>query len=200
MTSAETPATETISTGGFRIEISASDIRVTADETAFDRIEKSARRRIFTLVFCGVLIAAILLTIVMIPSYGDLELLLVMLLIVGISVLFRSFQGRNDIYCTRDTFQVIHVKYGKTAASWNFPRSEMGPIQFTVFSSGRYGTTCGLAFTVQSKKVKVLSGLKVVEAQKILIELGRLGFEAPRDVAMPMMVEIEMERRGSLLG
>ena len=76
----------------------------------------------------------------------------------------------------------------------------MGPVQFTVFSSGRYGTTCGLAFTVQSQKVKVLSGLKVVEAQKILIELGRLGFDAPCAVAMPMMVEMELERRGSLLG
>jgi hypothetical protein len=49
------------------------------------------------------------------------------------------------------------------------------------------------------KRIKMLYGLKSVEANKILNELQRLGFDVSRDPGMPMMVEMEEAHRRSWL-
>ena len=194
----EHKVTETIRTGGFQIDVSLDMVQVSFDKTAYDDQTSRATRKIFSIV----LVTLFGLYVAMRFSFSHVEQspysFLFLMVIFGASALFQSSIGKNNIRCTRESLQVVRVVRGRTAGSWTFPIELISAITYSVFSSSRYGNTCGLAFSVQSNKVKTLAGLKIVEAKKILDELDRLGFSVVRDVAMPMMVEMEQERRKSI--
>jgi hypothetical protein len=198
MTDTTTESTDTIRTGGFCVEVSPSSLRVTADKTALAPKRKSAIRIALKIAFyCGFGLL-ILINIADSIERHHTIFLIGLAVIFGLSLLFSIFRGRNDIYCTRDSLQVIRKIRGKISGKWTFPKNLVGPIRYAVFSSSRTGSTCGLLFSAQEKKIKVLSGLEIVEAYKILKELDRLGYEVTHDVGMPMAVEIELERRNSI--
>jgi len=44
----------------------------------------------------------------------------------------------------------------------------------------------------------MLDGLEIIEAQRLLSELKRLGYDTVYDVGMPMAVEMALERRNSI--
>ena len=53
----------------------------------------------------------------------------------------------------------------------------------------------GLEFMVNGKKKKTLFGLEAPEANSILQGLSKLGIDTVHDPAMPMIVEMALERR-----
>jgi hypothetical protein len=120
--------------------------------------------------------------------------------ILIILALFAFFSSNNNLHCTRDKLDVIRVSCGRKNKIISYPEFEVKQIQFGVVTYSRYGGIGGLIFTSSGKRIKLLRGLKCVEAQKILDELQRLGYEIVRDAGMPMMVEMELSRRKSLLG
>lgn len=123
----------------------------------------------------------------------------IILLSFGLVFFFRSMAVLNNLRCTHETLEVIRIRRGKKIERRTFARDKVGPIRYAVFSSGRYGSVCGLLFAVEDQELKVLANLQIVEAQQILNELERLNYSVVRDVAMPMAVEIEQDRRKSAL-
>lgn len=72
-----------------------------------------------------------------------------------------------------------------------YAKEDVGPIAFAVITVSNHGaTTKGLTFTVHENEVKVLSGLKAIEAQQVLGELHRLGYQVVTDPAMKMLIEM----------
>jgi hypothetical protein len=108
--------------------------------------------------------------------------------------------GIHDLRCTRDGLAVIDVFHGRKTKTRFFPRAEVRRVRFGAVSYSKYGATCGLIFTAADKSIKTLSGLKCIEAQEILDELQRLGYNVVHDPTMPMMIEMERARRKSWFG
>ena len=113
------------------------------------------------------------------------------------SLLWAYLRGSKNLHCTRESLEVIRIARGKVRERWLFPKEVVKGIRFAPVAYSRYGSKCGLVFTVQRKMVKVLSGLECPEADTILKQLDRLGFDVVQDVGMPMMVEMALERRDS---
>jgi hypothetical protein len=193
-------STGTIRGGGFRIEISAGELIVTRDKAAVALRKPSITRSVLKAIFP---VVATLLILIEVGNWwrrgGPLAFFLLALLF-GLPLLLNYFRPKNDIRCTPENLEVIRVRRGKTIGKWTFPRNLVSTIRFTVLSQSRTDQTCGLVFLVQGNKVKVLEGLEIVEAYRILQELERLGYEAPGDVSMPMAVEMATERRNSIFG
>lgn len=178
---------ETQVSGGFRLEVSSDEFSV-AEAT-------STRTRLWTSLLYAVVFGYILVSAAFSASS-----------IITIGVLFLAgalqylFVGVHNLRCTRDYLQVIDVIRGRTTRTRSFLRTEVKDIRFGAVSFSRYGSIGGLIFEVAGKKIKALYGLRCIEAQKILDELQRLGFDVCRDVGMPMMIEMERSRRSSWLG
>ncbi len=191
---------ETTSSGGFRIESSQSRLEVTKDRKAFAPT-KHARLK---LIVRALILAAFGFVILMDLAESDTNRKLFFIAVVGaiflLRYLFARRQAESKIVCTRNSLQVIHLSRGKVVETSTFPKDKVGPIKFAEFSASRSGANCGLLFVVEGRKVKVLSGLELVEADKILKELGRLGYQVVRDVGMPMAVEMALERRNAIFG
>jgi len=105
-------------------------------------------------------------------------------------------KGYNDLHCTRDNFESLNIFRGSVRTTSSYPKATVKNIQW---STTTFNTTPALLYTVSGKQMRVLDGLQVVEAQKILNQLDHLGYEVIHDVGMPMAVEIAEERRRSWL-
>lgn len=106
----------------------------------------------------------------------------------------RLFGGRQILRCTRGRLEVVDVDLGRAWQQRHYARKEIEEI---VFGSAGFtlGGRSGLSFLAGGKRVKVFSGLRAPEAEKILTELKRLGFDTVRDPQMLLMVEMERTRR-----
>ncbi len=192
--------TETVLSAGFRIETTPSSIRVTADKTALSLPEKStlnALKRAIPIVLSAVLSVDVLINAF---DSGRFAPLIPLPAILALGYLSSQFRAKDDIVCTRESFQVIRKLRGKVVGESTFPKHLVGPIRFATFSASRTGSVCGLLFSVEGKKVKSLAGLEIVEADLILRNLDRLGYSVVRDVSMPMAIEMAKERRNSIFG
>ena len=179
------PATQVQNSGGFRIETSADALTV-AEAT-------STSQRLWMYVFYTLLIGWLLIRSISEKQY--ILLAIVLLLAVGI---LRGLSVHN-LRCTRDNLEVIDVFYPRTRRIRAYARTDVKQIRFGPASFSKYGAIGGLIFEATGKRIKVLYGLKCVEAQAILDQLRRLGFDVFADVGMPMMIEMEQSRRRSWL-
>lgn len=181
-------STEIEISGGFEIEVSPDELTVTKAGAISTRA-RLWMYLLYALAFCYILLSA---------GWSSSFIFLGVLLAAGI---FRYlFVGVHNLRCTRENLEVIDVVCGQTERTWSYPRSDVKGIRFGTVSFSRYGSTGGLMFEVEGKRIKALYGLKCIEAQKILDELQRLGFDISQDVGMPMMIEMEQSRRNSWLG
>jgi hypothetical protein len=124
----------------------------------------------------------------------------VWLVIVLFAVCGWLFSGHNDLHCTSERMDVIRMVRGQMKNKRTFLKESVMKIRFALVRYSQYSPTCGLVFYVAGKKIKTLEGLESPEAQTILRELDRLGFDVVHDVGMPMMVEMALEKRNSWLG
>jgi hypothetical protein len=188
-----------LSAGGFRIEIHPDEITVTADKSAVQAKKKSALKIAFSVaVFCFV---ALYILVFYLPDIlmGGYGFWVALILIFGPSLVWNYLRGSKNLHCTRDNLGVVQVSRGSIRNKWLFPKSAVKGIRFTSVAYSKYGATFGLVFTVEGKKVKILYGLECPEAQTILKQLDRLGFEVVHEVGMPLMAEMALKRRNSWL-
>ena len=108
--------------------------------------------------------------------------------------------GREILRCTRDCLQISNIDFGKTWRIRTFAIQDIRHLEFASVGFSRYGAVLGLRFTTQGKTIKLLRGLEAPEAQKILIELEKLGVGVVKDPAIGMMVEMKKSRRTSSWG
>jgi len=188
----------TICSGGFRIEIHPDELTVTRNRTAFQPKNKTALGiiwKVFIFIFIAFYALFSFLPTALKGGYAFLGIFAAM---IGLPALWAYSQGSKNLHCTRDNLEVIQVARGKVRNKWAYPKDSVKRVGFAPVSYSRYGSTCGLIFRAQGKKVKTLVGLECPEAQIILQQLDRLGFDIVHDVAMPMVVEMALERRNSV--
>lgn len=171
-------------TGGFCIESSR-------DELTVAKLRRVSRWRNILFVF-------ILLGILLVNR--SIAAWIVLPTIFALLALRIYFTPDHNLQCDRDELKVVDVLHGKTGSILRYERSEVKGIRFGTVAISRYGGTGGLIFDAFGEQVKCLYALKCVEAQKILTELQRLGYDVTTDPGMPMMVEMEQSRRNSWLG
>jgi hypothetical protein len=187
---------QTICEGGFRIEIAQDELTVTRDEAAWRPRRSSVLGRVLYLVF--VVVAAIVILVDFGSAFIERPLIAVLLaaLLFLPGVFWRRFAGINNLHCTRQNLEVIRIVRGRKTGRWLFPHELIKQARYAEVAASKYGASFAIVFSVEGKKVKALRGIECPEAQTVLRELGRLGFDVVQDVGMPMMVEMALERRG----
>jgi len=187
-----------ICSGGFHIEIHPDELTVTQDRTAFQPKKKTALGAIIKSVIAVFFIFYVL--IILLPRISDdlFGFVAACALIIIPGVAWSLFHGVKNLHATCDLLEILQVTRGNVRNRWQYPKDSVKGICFAPVSYSRYGTTCGLVFKAQGKKVKILEGLESPEAKTILEQLERLGFDVVHDVAMSMMAEMALERRNSV--
>jgi hypothetical protein len=185
MTGLATYPTDVETSGGFRIETSPEKLTVTR--------AMSSKARLWIYLTYAFIFFYLLFSV----GRSSAFLLLLLLAIGGLRYLFN---GVHNLRCDRNNLEVIDIFPGRTKRTRSYNQSEVSGIRFGAVSFSRYGANGGLIFEVAGKKIKLLYGLKCIEAQKILDELQRLGFNVLHDPGMSMMIEMEQSRRKSWLG
>jgi hypothetical protein len=179
--------------GGFRIETYPDEIVVTKVASAES---PTGRMRFVRYLAYGALLSCASFALLI----SARQFLPFVVIFLAVAILRYLLVGIHNLRCTRDGLDVIDVFHGRKEKTRLFPRAEVKRVRFGAVSYSKYGATCGLIFTAAGKNIKTLSGLKCIEAQEILDELQRLGYDVVHDPAMPMMVEMEQSRRKSWLG
>jgi hypothetical protein len=113
------------------------------------------------------------------------------------------FPAGESLVCESDTLTIGHIPDHVLNGRWvyqDFPISSITQLSFGAVRVSRYGGIPGLIFTAAGKKEKVLAGLEAPEADQVLKGLSKLGVDIVHDPAMPMTVEMALERRKSRFG
>jgi hypothetical protein len=93
--------------------------------------------------------------------------------------LSRLLFGRREVLrCTNEDLNIIKVDFGYAWRRRSFLRQDIKGIEFVAVGFSRYGSVTGLRFNTAGKQIKLLRGLRSVEAQTILTKLSELGFDA----------------------
>jgi hypothetical protein len=216
MTNIDTNSAELVTAGGFRIEIRPEELLVNADRTAFDRNAKKRNWMLFVLwvVFIFVPNLSLFTTLEFPHSLSSLRRMptllftmppeqqalrwfcsLLVLAILIVSLLLASWRGQKTLRCTPDHLEIIHAFHGRIRRRQSFAKSEVKSIQYDEGTSIISANSGRLRFIAGKRNYQCLLGLKSLEAQRILDELRKMGFDAIRDPALPMMLEMEQSRR-----
>jgi hypothetical protein len=92
--------------------------------------------------------------------------------------LSRLLFGRREVLrCTNDDLDIINLDFGYAWRRRSFLRQDIKRIEFVAVGFSKYGSGTGLRFNAAGKEIKLLRGLRSVEAQKILAKLSELGFD-----------------------
>jgi hypothetical protein len=105
------------------------------------------------------------------------------------------YSGAVNLSCTQDEVQATWIRFGKVKRVLSFPKNEVTRFQYVDGFNPFSGRSSYLCFSVGERSVKCLPGLKCVEAQLILNELERMGFDVVNNPAMSGMVQMEQSRR-----
>jgi len=101
--------------------------------------------------------------------------------------LSRLLFGRREVLrCTNEDLSIINLDFGYAWRRRTFLKPDIKGIEFAPLGFSKYGAVAGLRFNAAGKQIKLLRGLRPVEAQKILTKLSALGFDTGTDPAMPM--------------
>jgi hypothetical protein len=105
------------------------------------------------------------------------------------------YSGSVNLKCTRDAVQLTRMVFGKVRRNLSFSKNDVTRFQYVDGFNPLNGRSGYLSFFVGERLIKCLPGLKCVEAQLILNELERLGFDVVSSPAMSGMVQMEQSRR-----
>jgi hypothetical protein len=186
-----------VSAGGFRIVTRPDELTVTANGSSVKLNKKSIKGLL--LIALGGAFAASCSLFIYRPTDANPDVVswaILTLLIAGLFV-WAYLSGSKNLHCTRDSLEVVQISCGRVKNRQLFPKNAVIDICYTAVAWSEYGSIYGLQFDAEGKKVHVLHGLQSPEAQLILKQLERLGFDVVYDVAMPMMVQMALERRQS---
>jgi len=197
--------TETLAAWGFRIAMSPDELTVTRDVRAYN---STIRMRRAVILFSGIALSLVvfygkfirsgvgtgLLPPTLERSLGWIpSLLLSMLpLILAADILYPD---TNNLRCTREHVEVTRLLFGKVRNTLSFSTVDVKQVRYVDSFGFLLGPPARLEFQAGGKQVKCLQGLKCVEAQRILDEFERMGFDIVRDPRMPVMLEMERSLR-----
>jgi hypothetical protein len=189
---------DSISDGGFCIVIHPDELTVTKDSSAWKVRTKSAVSRVITTVLFVLFVLVVGVNVFSESTGRGLLFLGIIAALTIPSMLYGWLRGLNNIHCTCNDLEVTRIVRGHPTGTWRFPRDLVKQVRFAPVSYSRYGSTNALVFTVEGKRVQILRGIEIPEAQIVLSAMKRLGFDVLIDVAMPMAAEMALERRGKL--
>jgi hypothetical protein len=163
---------ETLREGGFRIEVHPGELIVTRDPSAWNpRMRRSRHWQIAVAI--GV---AIIIVVNLTKSPSELVPPVSFPILLGILLFFLWPLGVNNIQCTREHIEVIRLHRGIEIGRWLFPRSLVERVHIEqAFGRSEMGFT--IAFTVNGNTVQTLRGIRLDEAQVVLLQLRDLGFD-----------------------
>jgi hypothetical protein len=210
-----TNSAEVIKAGGFRIEIRLEELTVCEDRTAFDQNAKKRFLMIFLLSIVFWFIPSI--SIFFDPKFQyDLSLLWLkpgllfawppseqallslyanlVLVVILITFFIALRKGKMKLRCTPDVIEVIDLYRGRVRKTYSYARSEVKKLQYDARLS-ILSESGSLVFNVRGERMRCFSRLKCLEAQRILDELRRMGYDIVRDPGMKMSMEMEQTRR-----
>jgi hypothetical protein len=199
----EAAAIQTVGAGGFRVVISPREIEVIRDKKTFD---SSTRKKRLAILLSGVIVSCLMLIgqFIRIDIAHPLPVAWAthtfpwvspgcfLPLIIALGVLY---SGAVNLSCTQDEVQATWIRFGKVKRVLSFPKNEVTRFQYVDGFNPFSGRSSYLCFSVGERSVKCLPGLKCVEAQLILNELERMGFDVVNNPAMSGMVQMEQSRR-----
>ncbi len=108
------------------------------------------------------------------------------------------FPSGQSLTCDREVLTIGHIPTFNLSGKWvytSFPVSEIRQFRAGAIRTGHYGVTPGLLFTAGGKERKILGGLEIIEADPVICGVAHLGVDTVRDPALPMMLEMALERR-----
>jgi hypothetical protein len=186
---------EAIFEGGFRIDIEPDQLTVVRDAGAAAPSTGTIAVRLLAVV-CVVAVALKILFDA-VPAFGNSppSVLAFVVILIGIGVLWAWHSKADNIHCSRKRLEIVRAVRGRIAARRAFPRSHIRQIGFTAISWSTSGPRFAIVFKVNGREVEVLRGIESPEAQTVLRELDRLGYDVDFDVGMPTLVQMAIERR-----
>jgi hypothetical protein len=168
--------------------------------------KRSMGSMILPIMFCSYVVYVLVQTFrdfVLAYRRGEGSFLGALLILLFLWIIFQivlSLGSREVVSFTNDKLEIDNIEFGYRWRHRSFQKRDVKQIEFAAVGFSKYGTVTGFAFRGNGKRVKILRGLRSVEAQKILMAIRSLGFDTVSDPAMQMMVEIEQSRRKSFWG
>lgn len=168
--------------------------------------KRSMGSMVLPIMFCSYVLYLLIQTFrdfVLAYRRGDGSFLSAILILLFLLIIFQivlSLGSREVVSFTNEKLEIDNIEFGYRWRHRSFQKLDVKQVEFAAVGFSKYGTITGLAFRDNGGRVKILRGLRSVEAQKILMEIRRLGFDIVSDPAMQMMVEIEQSRRKSFWG
>jgi hypothetical protein len=203
MTNHEAAEVQTIDAGGFRVVKAPRKIEVIRDKKTFDSSTRNTRLAILlsgVIVSCLMLFGQFIRVDVSRPvqvaweqhtfPFSLFGCFLPLTLALGV-----LYSGTVNLSCTQDKVQTTWMRLGKVKRVLSFPKNEVTRFQYVDGFNPFSGRSSYLCFSVGERLIKCLPGLKCVEAQLILNELERMGFDVVSNPAMSGMVQMEQSRR-----
>lgn len=177
-------------------------LRISSEEVVVTLPAKpSMGSMILHIMFCGYVVHVIVKTFrdtLLANRRGEGSSLGLFTILFFLGIIFQivlSLGRREVVSFTDDKLEIDHIEFGYRWRHRSFQRRDVKQIEFAAVGFSKYSTVTGLTFRDNGKRVKILRGLRSVEAQKILMGIRCLGFDTVSDPAMQMMVEIELSRR-----
>ena len=172
--------------GGFRIEILPGELKVTRDNSPDNPRQSNSVARYAVHAIVGLCILIRLLThasrlfpvamsladTVMSNASLGIRLAAAGKILFPILVVWAVYawslsqlrKGYNDLKCTRTNLEVINTFRGQARSTQSFLKADVKQIKFGALSTFSTRPLMGLVFTAGNKQVKILEGLKCVEA------------------------------------
>jgi hypothetical protein len=197
MSQTATKTSDMVVSGGCRIEIAPDQVSATRSRSAWALGEKWVLRYILTVAGCAFMIFISISNAISRSSHPLLVSAMITIALLAVAWVLALLRGKVNLRCTREYLELTRVRRGRVLRVRSFLRTEVERIQFVDGSFFHSGARGSLGFIASGKKYEVLNCLLSVEAQKIIDECARLGYDVVRDIGMPMMIEMERSRRKS---
>jgi hypothetical protein len=122
---------------------------------------------------------------------------MISLFVMTMSFLAAVFKPTVELRCTSEALEIKRMFRQQVRRKRSYARADVKRIQFSSDYAPWWlrATHASLTFLAEGNPVSCLTGLKSVEAQRILNQLRRMGFDVVQDVALPMAVEMEQSSR-----
>jgi hypothetical protein len=186
---------------GFRLSIEPDRLTVTRDLRTYDARTRKKRKLLLLLCLLWVCFSLYAMVQSFVHSsrgsvthgaigFDWIGLLLCALLPIGWTTQALYPQSR-DIVCTRSSILVTQKLWLRGVRTRCFAREYVSRLQFVQPDLPWFDTPSYLGFRAAGKPCACLPGLKCIEAQRVLDELERLGYDTLRNPHMSVMIQME---------
>jgi hypothetical protein len=202
-----TTVTQSFASSGFRMTASPSELEVVRDNRTYDSLTKKKR---FAAVFLCLFFACVYYVIEFtrmesshpisiiwtlpatlnnqpLISKSMIWMELIVLPVFPLLIVWEIlYSGTVNLKCTQDSVQITRLVWGKVRRVLSFPKSKVARFEYVEGMKLSSARSSYLRFFAGERMIKCLPGLKCTQAQLILNELERVGFDVLRDSEQPV--------------